>query len=176
MMRPVRQVIPLRKRPIDLAIVAFFAINALFITYIIDFEQLVVSNAAHFAYPVWPPKPLIDLIHWWGNQFDPLLIERPPFWKATIWLDVLGFGPFYFVAIWAFFKGKEWIRIPSIVWASMMMTNVIILLSEEAFGSFATPHLALVVAANASWVIFPIIVIARMARADHPFTTEPPAL
>jgi hypothetical protein len=168
-----RQVIPLRKRPVDVAIVAFFVVNALFITYIVDLEQLVVpSTVGHFDYPIWPPKPLIDLVHWWGNQFDPLLMARPPFWKATIWLDVLGFGPFYFVAIWAFVKGKEWIRIPSIIWASVMMTNVTILLSEEAFGSFATPHLAMVVSANASWFIFPIIVIARMAKAEHPFTNE----
>jgi hypothetical protein len=166
-----REVIPLRKRPVDLAVVAFFVLNALFITYIVDLEQLVIPSTAHFEYPLWPPRALIDLVHWWGNRFDPLLMARPPFWKATIWLDVLGFGPFYFVAIWAFVKGKEWIRIPSIIWASVMITNVTILLSEEAFGTFATTHLAMVVSANASWFIFPIIVIARMARNDHPFTT-----
>jgi hypothetical protein len=32
---------------------------------------------------------LVDLVNWWGRTFDPLLMARPPFWKATIWIDVV---------------------------------------------------------------------------------------
>jgi len=40
----------------------------LVITYIIDLEQLVVADPSHFSYPVWPPGPAIDLVHWWGTS------------------------------------------------------------------------------------------------------------
>ena len=50
-----RQIIPLSKRPGDIAILAFFLINILFITYIVDLEQLVIADPAHFTYPLWPP-------------------------------------------------------------------------------------------------------------------------
>src|SRR6266699_6734701 len=67
-------------------------------------------------------------------------------------------------------KGKEWIRLPSIIYAVSMMSGVMMILSEEAFGQFKTPHLALVVAANASWIIFPLIILFRFGLNEHPFT------
>ena len=89
------QPVPLRDRKIDLLFLAFFVVNLFFITYIVDLEQLVIADPAHFSYPVWPPAPLIDLVHWYGSHYDPLLMARPPFWRMTIWIDVICFGPFY---------------------------------------------------------------------------------
>src|SRR5262249_62346096 len=132
-----RRLIPLARRRLDLLFVVFFLINLGFITYIVDFEQIAVPNAAHFTYPLWPPAPLVDLVHWWGHTFDPLLIARPPWWKATIWIDAVFFGPYYAAAIYAYLKGREWIRIPSIIWASVLVTHVIIILSEELTRPYA---------------------------------------
>jgi hypothetical protein len=165
MSRPV----PLRKRPGDWVLLGFFWFNLLVITYTFDLEQVVIADVNHFSYPLWPPGFIIDLAHWWGRQFDPLLAARPVWWKATIWIDLLCFGPFYAAAIYAFTKGKEWIRVPAILWAAVMMTNVTIILSEEAFGPFASPALAAVVAANASWLLFPILVIIRVTRRPQLF-------
>ena len=67
-------------------------------------------------------------------------------------------------------KGKEWIRLPSIIYAVSMISGVIMILSEEAFGQYRTSHLALVIAANASWIIFPLIILFRMGLREHPFT------
>jgi hypothetical protein len=107
-----RRAVPLRERPLDWLILGFFVVNLGFITYIVDVEQLVVPDPAHFEYPLWPPRSMVDLVHWWGNHFDPLLMARPPWWRATIWLDSIFFGPFYALAIHALVKGKEWIRVP----------------------------------------------------------------
>lgn len=162
--------IPLSRRRLDLFFVAFFLLNLLFITYIVDIEQIIIPDPSHFQYPIWPPAPLVDLIHWYGRTYDPLLMARPPWWKATIWIDSLFFGPFYAVAIYAYIKSKDWIRIPSIIWASVMMTNVTIILSEEIWGPHASSQLAMVILANLAWFVFPIGVIARMSRREHPFT------
>jgi EXPERA (EXPanded EBP superfamily) len=51
--------------------------------------------------------PLVDLIHWYGRTFDPLIIARPAWWKATIGIDALFFGPFYLFAIYAYSK-DDW--------------------------------------------------------------------
>jgi EXPERA (EXPanded EBP superfamily) len=166
--------IPLSKRPIDIILIAFFAINLFLVSYMIDIEQLVIANPHHFIYPLWPPGPVIDAIHWWENQFDPLLVARPVWYKDTIWLDNILYGPFYAVAIYAFIKGKQWIRIPSIIYATMMATGVFFILTEEAFGEFHTSHLAIVTLANSSWVIFPVIILLRMGLAQHPFIRHVP--
>ncbi len=145
-------------------------VNLGFITYIVDLEQLVIADPNSFSYPLWPPGPLVDLVHWWGRTFDPVLLARPAWWKATIWIDALFFGPFYAIAIYAFARGKDWIRIPSVIWASVMLTNVTIILSEEAFGAFKTPQLPMVLLANLGWLVIPLLMLTRMARAEHPFT------
>jgi hypothetical protein len=161
--------LPLSKRPIDVALIIFFVINLFFITYIIDLEQLVIANPDHFRYPIWPPAKMIALVHWYGRNFDPVLIARPAWWRATIWIDSLFFGPFYVFAIYAFAKGRKWIRLISIVWASAMLTNVSIILFEEVNGEHATPELFRVLLANAAWIIFPVIVLFRMWRSENPF-------
>jgi len=161
--------LPLSKRPVDIAIIVFFFVNLFFITYIVDLEQLVIANADNFKYPAWPPAKLVDLVHWYGHNFDPVLIARPAWWRATIWIDAIFFGPYYVFAIYAFTKGKNWIRFASIVWASVMLTNVFIILFEEVNGEHASPQLGRVFLSNAAWVIFPLIVMYRMYRSIYPF-------
>lgn len=166
------QSLPLSKRPVDIAIVIFFIINLGFITYIVDIEQLVIANPDNFQYPVWPPESMVDLVHWYGRNFDPVLMARPAWWRATIWIDALFFGPFYLVAIYAYIKGKNWIRFGSIIWAAVMITNVTIILFEEVCGEHATAHLQRVLLANAAWLIFPIMVLYRMWRSVTPFAAR----
>jgi hypothetical protein len=163
-------VLPLRRRPIDIVFVVFFVINLGFITYIVDLETLTVSDPSDFEYPIWPPPPLVDLVHWWGRNFDPLLMARPAFWRMTIWIDVLAFGPFYVAAIYAFVKGRDWIRPWAFVWAGTMMANVAIILLEEHSGIYATDRFGIVLMANLPWFLLPIALIARMLPSERPFT------
>jgi len=164
-----REPIPLRERRGDWLFLGFFLLNATVITYVVDLEQLVIADPARFDPPLWPPAPLVDLVHWWGNTFDPLLIARPAFWRMTIWIDVLFFGPYYVAALYAFARGRDWIRVPALVWSGTMLANVLIILMEERFGVHATPHFGIVLLANASWLLMPLATIWRMRR-DHPFT------
>jgi hypothetical protein len=164
-----RRRVPIGRRRGDLVFVAFFLVNLLFITYVVDLEQLVIADPRHFTYPPWPPAPLVDLVHRYGARYDPLLMARPPFWRMTIWIDVVGFGPFYAAAIWAFLRGRDWIRVPALVWSGLMTANVLIILMEERYGTWATPSFAAVLALNLPWLLLPAATIWRM-RGDHPFT------
>jgi hypothetical protein len=166
-----RQPIPLSRRPWDIAFLAFFAVNLFFITYIVDLEQLVIANPAHFTYPLWPPAPLVDLVHSYARAYDPLVLARPPWWKMTIWFDALGFGPFYACALYAYGRGRDWIRIPSLLYAASLITIVCIILSEEYGGPHAAPNFPIVLLLNLPWLLFPALIILRMARGEHPFTT-----
>jgi hypothetical protein len=98
--------IPLKRRPLDIVIVGFFLVNLLAITYVVDFEQLIIPDASHFTYPVWPPRVAVDVIHWYGRTFDPVLIARPVWWKMTIVIDDVLFGPFYVAAIYALSRAR----------------------------------------------------------------------
>ena len=167
-----RQPVPLARRPLDVALIGFFAVNLFFTTYVVSLEQIVITDPFHFTPPVWPPERLLALVHWYEKSFDPLLLARPAWYRATIWIDVLAFGPFYAFAIYAFARGRDWIRIPCVVWASVMATNVTIILFDELLGQYATPHPAAVVGANAAWLLVPLIVFVRVVRSEHPFTDD----
>ena len=167
-----REILPLRRRPWDVALVLFFVVNLFFTTYVVSLEQVVIDDINAFVPPAWPPERLLALVHWWERSFDPLLIARPAWYRATIWLDVLVFGPFYAVAIYAYAKGKEWIRIPSIIWGTMLFTNVFIILGDELRGIHAAPNPAVVVLANGPWMLVPALVILRMWLEPHPFSRE----
>ena len=164
-----RRAVPLRRRLTDLAFVAFFVVNVGFVTYVVDLEQLVIDDPGRFSYPLWPPPPLVDLVHWYGREFDPLLMARPAFWRMTIWIDVIYFGPFYLAAIYAFVRGRDWIRVPALFWSGLMTANVLIILMEERYGAYATPEFGTVLALNVPWLLAPAAMLLRMRR-DHPFT------
>lgn len=166
--------IPLRQRRADLLFVAFFALNLVFISYGLDIEQLVIEDPDNFTYPVWPPAPFVDAAHGYGRTYDPLLIARPPFWRAIMWIDVLFYGPFYMAAIVAFLRGYDWIRVPALVWSGSLCTCAAIILAEERYGQWATPHLPVVLATNVPWFVVALTLVWRMRR-DHPFSrTHPP--
>lgn len=156
--------VPLRRRPLDLLLVAFFLVNLLFVTYQVDLEQLVIADPNHFTYPLWPPGPSVDAVHWWGRSFDPLLMARPQWWKMTIWVDVLAYGPFYAIALYALWRDRPWIAIPLAVWAGAMLCDVTVIMGEEMFGAHATPAPLMVWAGNAGWFLFPLLAIYRAAR------------
>ena len=164
--------VPLSARKLDWVFIGFFLINLFFITYIVDLEQLVIADPTpgKFAYPLWPPAAMVDLVHWWGRNFDPVLMARPVWWRATIWIDAVFFGPYYAVALYAFIKGRRFIRLPSLIWASVMMTNVTIILFEEMIGPHATPARGLVLLVNAPWLLFPLLMLWRMGRSEAPFS------
>ena len=159
-----------RRRALDVILLIYFIFNLVAISYLFDIEQIVIPDVSHFTYPAWPPRAIVDLGHWWGNAFDPLLNARPVWWRTTIWIDALFFGPYYAFAIYAFLRRRNWIRLPSIIYASVMLTNVTIILSEEIWGPHATPHLLNVVGANASWVIAPVLLLWRMRKEPFPQT------
>jgi hypothetical protein len=166
----VRETIPFRKRPFDWLLLGFFAINFFFITYIVDIEQLTIADPDHFTYPIWPPAIFVDLVHWWGRNFDPCLMAREPWWRATIWIDAVLFGPFYAAAMYALVKGKEWIRVPAFVWAGLMFANVTIIMFEELLGPHHTPTPWIVIGANIPWWTLPAVVTFRFARSEHAFS------
>jgi hypothetical protein len=115
---------------------------------------------------------MVDMVHWWGRTYDPVLLARPVWWKVLIWIDALVFGPFYAVAIYAYARGKDWIRLPSILYGAIMLTDVTVILGEELYGPYRTPHPDMVLFANASWLLFPLLIICRMWYHEHPFTRE----
>src|SRR5258708_38918114 len=135
----------------------------------VDVEEVVLRDANHFTLPVWPSSFMVDAIHHYGNTLDPVLIARPAWWRATIWIDVQLFGPFYILAIYAFVRGKNWIKVPALVYSGMMLSNVLIILFEEMYGPRPAPQFIFVFLLNLPWLLMPMFIIYRSLRAPQLF-------
>ncbi len=87
----------------------------------------------------------------------------------TIWIDVAWNGPFYAFAIYAIGRGRDWIRVPALVWsrqhergrADHLGRRVQRDAPQPAFRDRARPELP--------WLALPLATVVRMAR-EHPFT------
>lgn len=167
--KPQREVIPFSQRRLDMFLWGFFLLNALTVTYTADIEQLLIADPDDFNYPVWPPPFVVDALHDYFRSHDPLLYERPLWYRMIVGIDQLFNGPFYIAALYTFWKGREWIRNWCIIWTSVMLATVTIILGEEINGPFATDNVPLVLATNAGWLLVPILVLVRM-WGEHPFT------
>lgn len=164
-------------RWIDRFLLLFFYTAALVVVFI-DSEQILLKDPTTYTkhptswfgtcgddgWPVlWPPSPFIDLIHWWGNQYDPLLIKRPIWFKTAIFLDLTVQLPSLLLAIVAFHKRSEdMLRTPGLIYATLSITIMASLMAEQFFGEFAGPSLVMTLAAYGLWCVGPVALLARL--------------
>jgi steroid 5-alpha reductase family enzyme len=183
--RTVSRFFPLPPRPaaepspmslFDRFLVVWFVIG-IGITYLIDIEQVLVTSPAQYGQPgytpIWPPAPFVHAVHWWGT-WDHLVMARPAWYRAAIWLEVLVQAPFYALALEAWARRRDSIRIPAIVYATVLLTIMPMILTEQLYGPHATHHPALILGVYGPYVVMPILILWRV-RSPLVFPRGAPA-
>jgi hypothetical protein len=158
----------------DLLPLVFFAANVFYTIPFIDLEQVLLADPSERATAVWPPEGAIDRVHGYGERYDPLVMARPLWYRATLAWQVVLFWPFYAAALWAFARGRDWIRRPGLVWAGSQVTIVMLPTVHQLIGPLATEHPEVVLTLYLPWIVVPIVVLARLWRSEHPFTEPTP--
>jgi len=79
--------------------------------------------------------------------------------------------PFYFVAIYAYARGIDAIRIPTLLWAVFLSTFLIAMIAEQKWGEYKSKAFDKLLVPYAIFVFVPWIVFARV-WSKHPFTTR----
>ncbi|MGE2737178.1 EXPERA domain-containing protein [Mycolicibacterium vaccae] len=119
---------------------------------------------------------------------DPMLIANPRFVQiGTGFVSALIFGLFYLVLIYAFVRGRDWIRLPSVFYAGMITANTILYLGVGLFGDaplfnyacgqecdgfdYAFANAPKVLAYNGPYIIVALLLVARMWK-PKPFTGD----
>jgi hypothetical protein len=170
--------IPLRERPRDWFFIVMFAIFAS-TSFLIDTANLVGRPNPHSG------NPMARLVYAQVGGFDPVLIANPRFVQVTVgFVSALLFGVFYFVLIYAFVRGREWIRLPVIFYAGMIVMGTGLYLAVGALGDaplfaltcgpgsgfdYKSPNVLKSSAVNVPYPLVALLLVARMWRA-HPFT------
>ena len=158
----------LRKRPFDLALTIFFiafAFNSFvmepYIVFHVDFVQ---SSGDPFA-AAWRS---------YATRWDPIFLDTPPWLTLISAVDGFLYGPFYLLLAYAFVRGRDWIRMPAICWASIICFGTAFYLTMELWTERYRNNPLMVVLVNGPYFAIPLATAIRL-RKPSPFAERPSA-
>jgi EXPERA (EXPanded EBP superfamily) len=125
------KVLPLMQRPLDILIMFWYIVFA-FSTTFTDLHNFIASylgvrvDELESMNLLYPPKILTYVYFRWARTVDPLLYLNPIWWQCIEWVNLIVLTPFAFIAVYAFARGFDWIRIPAIVVSSFTHYSLIL--------------------------------------------------
>jgi hypothetical protein len=123
--------LPLAKRPLDYLLIFWFFIFA-FSTTFTDLHNFTASvlgvdvTALEHMDLVYPPKLLTRFYFKWARTVDPLLYANPVWWQCIEWVNLLVLTPFAPVAMYAFYRGAAWVRMPAVIVSAFTFYSLIV--------------------------------------------------
>jgi hypothetical protein len=157
---PEREAAPLRDRPADLAFAAFFAFAA-WSSWFSDIVPALGMTIAENS-----PSRLGRLAYFYAKDADPLLIASPYYLRISCFISAFVFGSFYPVLVYGLVTGKDWIRMPAIVYASAMTYGMVMFLGFEFFGPLPPTNLGWFALWNLPYLVVPLLLAYRMWEPD----------
>jgi hypothetical protein len=149
------------------------------IFFMVVFTLFACTSAVSDAIPtlgvaIGPHASFLGRINWaYGHDTDPLFI-RPPHWMRFVTgLSAFVYGPFYLLLVYCLAKGKNWIQVPAVMYATAIsvITGVVVF-GAEFFGedpAMRVQNVPKFLVANVWYVLLPLLLLARM-RKEKPFT------
>jgi EXPERA (EXPanded EBP superfamily) len=175
---PLTVPIPLRERPRDWFFVVIFSIFGS-TSALIDTANTVGRPNPHSR------NTMARFVYEHVGGIDPVLIANPRFVQVTVgFISAMLFGAFYLVLIYAFVRGREWIRLPAIFYAGMVAMGTAVYLGAGILGDaplfalacgpgsgfdYKAPSALTSIAVNGPYPLVGLLLVARMWR-PHPFT------
>lgn len=152
---------PLGRRPWDLLLVICFALFA-FTSLVMEPYFVFGADLAHSR------DPFARLWYFYAASWDPIFLDGPAFLRLICGIDLFLFGPFYLLAIYAFARRCDWIRIPGLMYAAAMLYSMVVYFGAEFMTERARANLPLVVLVNVPYPIVALALAWRLRRV-RPF-------
>jgi hypothetical protein len=156
---------PLRQRPLDLFLFAFYCIALA--------NGLLMSLPESLGVPVtadspWPP---LQWLYGWAVAEEPahLLVPQPAYLHTAALLDGWIHAPFIVVLLHALWMGSNWIRPWALLFAGSAVTNMLYyLMATFSDPAFSPPHTVFYLCMNLPWMLVPMLLAWRV-RKHRPF-------
>jgi hypothetical protein len=163
---PVNLALP--RRRIDIFFAVVFA--AFTVTSVIS--DLLPTIGVNFSHP--SGNFFVQSNYWYAHDADPLFMNPPDWMRIVTGLSAFVYMPFYLVLVFALVTGKNWIQLPSVIYATMIVSLTgIVVFGVEFFGEPAlrTHNPAKFLSFNLPYVLVPLLLLIRM-RKPLPFTRK----
>jgi hypothetical protein len=136
------------------------AIDTLFFIFFLSFIPISwFIDAAALGLSFWPPNTTKRLVAWWVRLCDPLLGTPPLWFRAMTWFEVLVYPFFCAASCIAIYRGlgkSRWIRLPAVVFASIVGYSFLFIVAEYTFGSYKNPAPWIFMSAYLPFFILPV--------------------
>ena len=109
--------------------------------------------------------------YWYAAGTDPLLLANPLALRISTFIAAFVYGPFYLVLVYALVTGRDWIRMPAVVYVSVMTYGMLMFLGLEFLGDSPPTNFPRFAAFNFPYLVIPLMLGYRM-RHPYPFSTE----
>lgn len=175
LLRPLRALF--RDHPVD-ALLFVICILFTLTTFVPDITAVLGIDLVHFEAtrahpPLWPPLFVLEALVRYGSACDLLFLHNPPWYRAIMFGDIFVLGAYYVAAAYALVARQRWIRVPTFIYASHVLTVAPLLVVEHLYGPLASPAPVMVLAAYAPYWLFPVLMLWRVRRPD-PFAAVAP--
>ena len=159
--------VPLSKRPIDILLIAFYAVS---FTYGFLFNIPEALGVAVSPESPWPP---LRWLYEWAVAEEPahLLVPLPIFLFSAVAIDAFIHTPFIAVMIYAIINEKNWIRLPCWLFAGSAITNMYYYFMATLLGDHPPPNTFYYLVFNLPWLLMPMLLVWRM-RHPQPFCSD----
>jgi hypothetical protein len=162
----IRTNLPLHRRGVDVFFAVVFA--AFTVTSLIS--DLLPTVGVDISRP--STNFFVQSNYWYAHDADPLFAHPPDWMRIVTGLSAFVYLPFYVVLVVSLLRGHNWIQLPAVIYATMIVTLTgIVVFGVEFFGEPAlrTPDPAKFLAFNLPYVLVPLVLLVRM-RSPSPFT------
>ena len=150
---------------------AIFCTIAILVDYINAFAPVGLLTRSKAAEWQWPPAFIWPLYFWWCEHADPILQYNPLWIKYLSLLSPVIFAPFYIINIYAILTRQNWIRIPSVIYASILFVDLSAFYVEAIWGELPSPNMWIFSAGYGYYQMFPLLLLYRF-WADDPFCKQ----
>jgi uncharacterized membrane protein YccF (DUF307 family) len=159
-------ILPLKERRIDIFFSVVFCIFAL--------TSGIADALPTLGVPLTPDSPnfLARANYNYAYGCDPLFLNAPVWMRFVTGLSAFVYGPFYLVLAYALIKGKQWIQLPAVIYATMISSITgIIVFGVEFFGEpeWQVQNVPKFLSYNTPYVVIPLLLLVRM-RKPEPFS------
>ncbi|KAF6255027.1 hypothetical protein COO60DRAFT_1537625, partial [Scenedesmus sp. NREL 46B-D3] len=120
------------------------------------------------------PQQLKDLLQWHiETNGDHLVRDNPIWFVAFVWCELVVQLPFFFIAAYAYLAGRNWIRIPAIMYGVHAATTVVPMLADFYYGQGRnSPQKEQLCLIYGTYLVFPLLIALTMACSRIPFPSD----
>src|SRR5262245_26242347 len=154
--RSVKRVVAIHRRPLDLALVAFFSVSVLY--------GFLFSLPEGIGVPVAPdsPWPPLRSLHEWAVAEEPAHLDPPPNLIAACLFDGFFQAPALLLVMVGLIGLRPWLVPIGLVYAGAAITNMFFYFTQTFLGPHPPPNTLYYLAFNLPWLIAPAVLGARV--------------